>query len=167
MRRLASHLAVGLLALGAMTAHADAGMQCLSPAQRAAFDVQALRSQLMVLATGCGTDDHRYNAFIERYRPALLANEHAISAWFKHRYGRHGQQEHDQFVTELANAQSSRATQLGSEFCPRDGLIFEEVMALQSASQLSPFAAGQALLPASMDVCPEQMAEERRAGRRR
>ena len=45
MRRLASLLAVGLLSLGALTAQADAQMQCLSPAQRAVFDVQALRSR--------------------------------------------------------------------------------------------------------------------------
>ncbi len=158
MRRLACHLAVGLLSLGALTAQANAQLQCLSQSQRDVFDVQALRSELMVLATGCG-DDQRYNAFIERYKPQLLENEHEISEWFKHRYGRRGRQAHDTFVTELANAQASRASRLGSEFCPRNGLIFHQVLALQTGRQLTPFAAGQALMPQSMDICPQEVAQ--------
>lgn len=159
MRRSACIFATGLLALGGLAVHAQAQMQCLSPAQRAMFHVQALRSELMVLATGCG-DDHSYNAFIQRYKPALLANEHDIDAYFRHRYGRRGQTEHDTFVTALANAEASHASRLGSEFCPRNGQIFQEVMALESTSQLPPFAAGQALFPESMDVCPTEVAEE-------
>ena len=46
---------------------AAAQLQCMSPADRAAFDVQALRSEMMVLATGC-SDDAQYNAFITRYQ---------------------------------------------------------------------------------------------------
>lgn len=158
MRRFA-FLATGLLALGTLTVQAEAQMQCLSPTQRAMFDVQALRSELMVLATGCG-DDQPYNAFIERFKPALMANEHAIDAYFRQRYGRRGQSEHDTFVTSLANAQASRASRLGSEFCPRNGQIFHEVMALDTSSQLSPFAAGQAVFPASLDVCQVEVAQE-------
>ena len=158
MRRRISRVAAGLLALGGLAVQANAQTQCLSPSQRAMFDVQALRSELMVLATGCG-DDQGYNAFIQRYRPELLANEHAVSEFFHHRYGRRGQTEHDTFVTALANEQASRASRLGSEFCPRNGQIFHEVMALQSTSQLPPFAAGQALFPDSMDVCPTEVAE--------
>lgn len=158
MRRF-TVLAAGLLALATLTVRAEAQMQCLSPTQRSMFAVQALRSELMVLATGCHGDDHSYNAFIERYRPELLANERAIDAYFRQRYGRRGQSEHDSFVTSLANAQASRAVKLGSEFCPRDGQIFQEVMALESSTQLPPFAAGQALFPASMDVCPVEVAQ--------
>ena len=151
-------LATGLLASGALTVQANAQMQCLTPSQRAMFDVQALRSELMVLATGCG-DDQSYNAFIRRYKPALMANEHEVVEYFRHRYGRRGQSEHDTFVTALANAQASRASRLGSEFCPRNGEIFREVMALEGSHQLPPFAAGQAVYPASMDVCPTEVAE--------
>lgn len=158
MRRFA-YLATGLLALGALTVQANAQMQCLSPSQRAMFDVQALRSELMVLATGCGADQS-YNAFIKRYRPELMANEHEIDAYFRHRYGRRGQSEHDSFVTALANAQASGASRLGSEFCPRNGQIFHEVMALETSRELPPFAAGQSLFPDSMDVCPTEVAQE-------
>jgi len=135
-----------------------AEMHCLAPAERAAFDVQALRSEMMVLATGC-SDDAAYNAFIERYKPALQANERDIAAWFKHRFGKRGQSEHDRFVTDLANAQSSAGTRLGSEFCPHNGMIFQQVMALLDASELPQFAAGQNLVPASLDICAEEVAQ--------
>lgn len=160
MRRFA-YLTAGLLALGGLTVQANAQMECLSQSQRAMFNVEALRSELMVLATGCHGDSHVYNAFIERYRPALMANEHAVDAYFRQRYGRRGQSEHDSFVTSLANAEASNASRLGTEFCPRNGQIFNEVMALESSSQLPPFAAGQALFPASMGVCPTEVAEDR------
>jgi hypothetical protein len=170
MRRFARSLTAGLLALGTlatMTAQADAELHCLSPSERTAFDVQALRSELMVLAVGCG-DDHPYNAFIERYKPELMENEHAITSYFHQKYGRRGQQEHDRFVTELANAQASSGSHLGSEFCPRNTQIFHEAMALRSADELRPFAAGQALFPQSMDVCPVEVAQapERKPARR-
>jgi hypothetical protein len=137
---------------------AAAQTQCLPRADQAAFDVQALRSEMMVLATGC-SDDAGYNAFIERYKPALMANEHEIDAWFKRKYGRRGQSEHDRFVTDLANAQSDASTHMGSEFCPHNGVIFHEVMALGDAAELASFAAGQNLVPESLGLCGTETAE--------
>ncbi len=137
---------------------ATAQLHCMSPAERAAFDVQALRSEMMVLATGC-SDDAQYNAFITRYQPQLQANEREIDAWFKKQFGKRAQSEHDRFVTDLANAQSSAGNKLGSDFCPHNAMIFQEVMALQNAGELPPFAAGQNLVPASMDVCAEESAQ--------
>jgi hypothetical protein len=137
---------------------AVAQMHCMAPADRAAFDVQALRSEMMVLATGC-SDDAQYNAFITRYQPQLQANERDIDAWFKRKFGKRAQTEHDRFVTDLANAQSSAGTKMGSDFCPHNAMIFQEVMALQSAGDLPPFAAGQELIPTALDVCAEETAQ--------
>ena len=149
MRRLLLSLA----AAGSLTCQqAAAELQCLGPSDRAAFDVQALRSEAMVLATGCA-DSAQYNDFMTRYHPALQDNEHEVAAWFQHKFGKRGQAEHDRFITELANAQSDAGTQLGSDFCPHNGVILSEVMALSSASELAQFAAGQKLMPPSADVC--------------
>jgi hypothetical protein len=137
---------------------AAAHLHCMSPADRAAFDVQALRSEMMVLATGCAADT-QYNAFITHYQPQLQANERDIDAWFKRKFGKRGQSEHDRFVTDLANAQSSAGTRLGSDFCPHNAMIFQEVMALQNATELPSFAAGQNLVPAALDVCAEETAQ--------
>ena len=116
------------------------------------FDVQALRSELMVLATGCHTNE-QYNAFIRRYQSDLQANERAISAYFARHYGRSAQVEHDRFVTDLANAQSREGSQMGGDFCAHNGLIFNEVLSLNSASELPDFAAGKDLVPVSVEIC--------------
>jgi hypothetical protein len=126
--------------------------QCPSIADQSAFEVQALRSELVVLATGCHEDD-RYNAFIRKYQGDLQANERLMKAYFHERYGRAAQTEHDRFVTELANAMSRRGSDLGGDFCPRNGLIFNEVMALESPAQLADFAAGKDLIPVSLTTC--------------
>jgi hypothetical protein len=163
MRRLILSLAA---ASALICQQAAAELQCLPPAERAALDVQALRSELMVLATGCAADV-QYNAFITRYQPALQANERDIDAWFKRKYGRKAQTEHDRFVTELANAQSSAGSKLGSDFCPRNSMIFQQAMALHSPSELPPFAAGQNLIPPTTDLCPTPAAKVPVAARRR
>jgi len=129
-----------------------AARQCASLTDQSTFEVQALRSELMVLATGCHEDD-RYNTFIRRYQGDLQSNERAIDAYFKHRYGRGGQTEHDRFVTELANAMSRQGSDLGGDFCPRNALMFNEVLALPSSSALPDYAAGKDLVPASVGVC--------------
>jgi hypothetical protein len=139
--------------------------QCSSIADQSAFEVQALRSELMVLATGCH-DDERYNAFIRRYQGDLQSNERTINAYFQHRYGRAAQTEHDRFVTDLANAISRQGSDLGGDFCPRNGLIFSEVLALESAAELADFAAAKNLVPASVDICkpmPSSAATTRKA----
>ena len=129
--------------------------QCTAPADQSAFEVQALRSALMVLATGCREND-RYNAFIRRYQTDLQGNEKEVSAYFKRRYGRSAQTEQDRFVTELANALSRQGSQLGSDFCPRNAALFSEVMALRSPMDLPDYAAGKDLIPATLTICPGQ-----------
>ena len=61
---------------------AQAQLHCLHPQERSVVEVAALRSQLMVLATGCSQDE-RYNAFIRKYQPDLLGNEKAVGDMFK------------------------------------------------------------------------------------
>src|SRR6202012_1629463 len=84
MRRLLSSLAaVSLLTVQ----QAQAELQCLPPQERAVVEVAALRSELMVLATGCHDDDG-YNAFIRKFQADLMGNEKAIGEIFQHKYGR-------------------------------------------------------------------------------
>jgi hypothetical protein len=160
MRRLLSSLAAVSL-LTVQQAHAQ--LDCLRPPERSVVDVAALRSELMVLATGCHQDE-RYNAFIRKFQPDLMGNEKAVGDIFKRMYGKRAQQEHDRFVTELANGESDAGAHLGSDFCERNSLLFNEVMALQGASELPAYAAGKDLVPNSVDVCPQvAMAPARKA----
>lgn len=165
-------LMLGVTAACAAALHtAVAQQQCASSSDQSLFEVRALRSELMVLALGC-QDDARYNAVIRRFQADLLANDRAMDAYFKRRYGRSAQFEHDRFVTDLANALSRQGSQLGGDFCPRNGMLFNEVMALREAADLPDYAAGKDLVPASLSICTEPAAPskarkvEARAGRR-
>jgi hypothetical protein len=157
MRRLVSGLAV-VGALTAQQALAQAQLRCLAPEERSVVEVASLRSELMVLATGCHRDDS-YNSFIRKYQPDLVSNEKAVGELFKRRFGRRAQQEHDRFTTDLANGESSAGMHLGMDFCDRNGMIFSEVMALRGPAELAAYAAGKDLVPATLDVCPEVVAE--------
>lgn len=150
MRRVLS----GLAAVSLLTTQAHAQLDCLRPQERSVVDVAALRSELMVLATGCHQDE-RYNAFIRKFQPDLMNNEREVNDMFKRMYGKRAQQEHDRFVTELANGESDAGTHLGTDFCARNSLIFNEVMALPNPSELPAYAAGKDLVPNRVDVCPQ------------
>jgi hypothetical protein len=123
MRRLLS----GLAAISLLTQQAHAELDCLQPQERSLVEVAALRSQLMVLATGCRQDD-RYNAFVRKYQADLMGNEKAVGDVFKRIYGKRGQQEHDRFTTDLANGESSAGMRLGPT-SERNSLLFKEVIA--------------------------------------
>jgi hypothetical protein len=157
MRRLIAGLVAPLIfaspILAARAALAQMDMRCLSSNERSAVAVAALRSELMVLATACHDDD-QYNAFIRKYQPDLLGNEAAIGDLLKREYGRRAQAEHDRFTTEMANAESSAGMRLGEDFCAHDGMLFNEVMALESPSELGAYAAGKDLVPSTLQTCP-------------
>jgi hypothetical protein len=147
------HLVFSLAAVGILaTQQARAQLHCLTPEERSAVEIAALRSELMVLATGCREDD-RYNAFVRKYQSDLIGNEKAIGEMLRRKHGKRAQQEHDRFSTEMANAESTAGMRLGSDFCPRNAALFSEVMALSSASDLAAYAAGKDLVPATMEIC--------------
>jgi hypothetical protein len=151
MRRLLSSLAaVSLLTVQ----QAQAQLACLQPHERSIVEVAALRSELMVLATGCRQDD-RYTAFIRKFQTDLQGNEKAVGEVFKRIYGKRAQQEHDRFTTDLANGESSAGMHLGTDFCDRNSILFSEVMALPNAAALPAYAAGKDLVPATVEMCPQ------------
>jgi hypothetical protein len=139
---------------------ATAAETCKSAADRETFDIAALKSEVMVLATSCHQED-RYNAFVQRYKSVLMANEHAFDAYFKRVYGKSGQTEHDSYITSLANAQSDVGLQEGSDFCPHTAAIF--VMAIPSGADLDHYAAGKDLVPANLGACVEPQVMATRA----
>ena len=143
----------GLLAAGLLAAPAARAQQCSSQSDQTVFDLAALKSTLMVLATGCPGTDNDYNAFVNRYKPELGANERAFSAYFKREYGRNGQREQDAYITNLANAESDNGIHQGTDFCPRTTTLFNEVMALRDGNDLADYAAGKDLIPQQLGAC--------------
>ncbi len=149
-RRLAPTLiaCVGLLSANA----ANAQSRCPSSADQAAFEVGALKSELSVLAVGC-SDEDAYNSFIERYRTELVREDAVVNAWFKHEYGRSAQKQYDSYITLLANEQGELGQHQGSDFCPRNKRVFDEVMALPSPAVLPQYVAGKELVPPELGSC--------------
>lgn len=144
----------GLLVAGLLGSQfATAAEQCARPADRTAFDMQGLKSELMVTALSCGVQP-RYNAFITRFRSDLGVEEKALNTYFSRSYGRSGQKAHDDYVTQLANEQSSDGLKAGTAFCARNVGMFDEVQALRGASEVSSYVTGKDIIqPVSLQDC--------------
>ncbi|WP_428391122.1 hypothetical protein [Lichenicoccus sp.] len=139
---------------------ASAAELCGKSAARQAFDVEGLKSELMVTALSCGEQDS-YNAFVAKFRPDLTGQERDLIAYFKHTYGRHAQTEHDDYITQLANVQSERGLAAGTQFCAQRANMFGEVMALDNASDLGGYAEAKDIAePAVYETCDAPAASQ-------
>ncbi len=154
MHRLFHFLAALICcALAAAATPVNAAMSCPSVADQTAFEVLALRTQMILLATKCGRDQAYNTNFIVRFQPVLQANERTVLAYFRSVYGSAGQGRKDNFSTELVNVMSQQADSQGAEFCPRATLLINEMNALRSMDELAPFAAVKDLAPAGVTMC--------------
>ena len=136
--RFTSLVLAGLM----VSQYAVAAEQCTRPADRAAFDAEGLKSELMVTALSCNAQE-RYNAFISRYRGDLGVQEKALTAYFNRTYGRGGQKAHDDYITNLANVQSGDGLKAGTLFCARNVAMFDEVAALKSGAEIPDYVEGK------------------------
>jgi|BEDMetMinimDraft_2_1075160.scaffolds.fasta_scaffold00593_7 hypothetical protein len=153
-------LTATLLAACLSTPFALAAETCVRPAEKAAFDVTALKSRLMVTALVCNGQE-RYNAFVTRYRSELLRQDKVLAGYFNRVFGRRGQQFRDEYTTQLANSESQNGLQQGSLFCQNNTPLFDRVMAVP-AQGLADFAAGQAIAqPIAVIPCPAQPAPKK------
>ncbi len=108
-----------------------------------AFNVIALKSALMVGALSCNQQD-RYDQFMTRFQPHILAEQHVMDAYFKRADGyRTGQAEEDSFVTQLANNQALSGNGDGN-FCLNSSAEFNAVLALRHPAELDQFVTDQA-----------------------
>ena len=148
MRLFLSTIMAATLAAGPVLA-AD----CLHAPDHVALDVMALKTQLMVTALTCKADE-RYNAFILKYQPDLQREDRSLNAYFTRMFGRSSQKSRDDYVTQLANAQSSEGLKRGSLYCDENLPAFDEVMALRSDTELAQYAAGRQIAqPSNIGNC--------------
>jgi hypothetical protein len=129
----------GIVATGLLVGQVASAQTCARPADMAAFDVAGLKSRLMVTALACDVRD-RYNDFVLRFQPELMQQERALQAYFSRSFGRRGQQEHDDYITSLANTQSEAGVQQGTAYCQKNVGLFDAVMALPQGAKLTSFA---------------------------
>ncbi len=128
--------------------------QCVRPAEKAAFDVSALRNQLVLTAITCKTED-RYNAVVNKYKPDLAGSEKILGTYFNRSYGGRGQSRQDDYNTQLISAQSQLAGKAGSLYCAIYTPMYDEVMALPSGNDLPAYAASKPIQQALViSECP-------------
>jgi len=78
-----------------------------------------------------------------------------LTSYFQRGYGRHGQQQHDDYITQLANAQSETGLKRGTLFCQENVGMFDEVLGLAPNADLAGFAAAKNLVqPVALTMCP-------------
>lgn len=154
MRRpFARRLLTGIAVATMIAQPVFAASRCASPADQSMFELFALKSELLVIAIACKRNDS-YNAFVNRYRPTLLDLDKNLNAHFRKVHGGRWQKVADDFSTDMANVRSTMASRMGGDHCPRNGMIFNEVMALPAVADLPAYAAGKDLLPAGVTTCP-------------
>jgi len=144
MRHVALALAAVTLVANTALVPVAVAEPCARTDEKQAFDVAGLKSELMVTAIACQMQN-RYNEFIGRYRPELQADERALNRYFARSAGRHAQESHDNYITNLANTQSEEGVQQGTLFCQRHLSLFDEVMALKSVRELPAYAQSKSL----------------------
>ena len=150
-RRHARRMVGAVLALSLVAG--PAGARCARDEDQAAFDIQALKSELVVLAVGACEQEDKYNEFVVRFRPQLIASDRALTEWFSRNHGRRGAAAQNAFVTDVTNLRSLNAQRLGTDYCARNSAIWGELAALPAADNLAAYAAGKNLVPAEITSC--------------
>lgn len=112
---------------------------CVRPPEKAAFEMSTLKSHLTVTAIQCHAEE-RYNEFVLKYRPDLAGGEKVLSSYFARAYGRRAQSQQDDYITQLANAQSQFAVRSGTLYCPQNIGMFDQVMTVKTGAELPAFA---------------------------
>ena len=112
-----------------------AAPSCQFPSVRASFDIEGLKSQLMVTALACKEQD-KYNVFMSRYKPDVARAEQSLAGYFKQTYGKQSQKAYDEYITNLADVQEQDGLKAGTALCENLPAMFDEVMSLHDPSEL-------------------------------
>jgi hypothetical protein len=129
---------------------------CARPPEKTALEMAGLKSRLMVAALSCGGTE-KYNEFITKNRPALVAQEKALASYFSRNYGRRGQSEQDDYITALANMQSQRRTRDAATFCEQAAILFSDVGAIKGSAELPPLASARKISqPMNVTECSSE-----------
>jgi hypothetical protein len=136
---------------------------CLRPAERTAFDVRALQSQLMVVALSCQQQDS-YNSFVTRFRSQLGEAHRGVTSYYQRASGRQAQRVMDQYITNLANNQMQVGITQGSHFCQNQMPLFQQAMTATTAAELAAITQRAAIpQPLEGENCPAPPARQQRA----
>jgi hypothetical protein len=104
-----------------------------------AFKIVGVQTQMMQIALTCGADD-KYDAFVRNVQPQLAAQRSILKSFFNRAYGKSlSQSEYDDYVTQLADAESNYNLNSGVDFCKLSKPVLEQATTLSSADDLARF----------------------------
>jgi hypothetical protein len=139
--------------IAAITAGPAIAQSCVQSSERAAFDVRALQSQLMVAALACNRDSD-YNAFVRKFQGDLASSYRSIAGHFRRTAGGGHQRALDGYITQLANEQSQDSVRAGSFYCPLVTPLFQAALAQSSVAALADLSQERNVLnPLSTPTC--------------
>lgn len=158
MRRTRISVRLLLAGFAAAIAGPAIAQSCVQGADRTAFEVRALQSQLMVAALTCARDED-YNAFVRKFQGELGGAYRSIQGHFRRTAGGGHQRALDGYITTLANEQSQDGIRQGSRFCQNVGPLFQAALAQSSTSSLAEMSMERNVLnPFEAPVCAERAA---------
>ncbi len=135
MRRKAFGFAVAVAITGICTGSAIAA-SCDSRADRAAFQVRALQTDLMVAALTCGAKP-QYNSFARKFQTALVDQGRALKKLFQTLHGASAEKALNAYVTALANRASQRSISERDQYCENTLTTFSALSSLNPADLVS------------------------------
>jgi hypothetical protein len=124
---------------------------CIQSAERTAFDVRALQSQLQVAALACRDQGYpqfesQYRSFVQKFQSEFQAPARSLQGYFRRTGGNNHARELDGYITNLANAQMQDGLRQGSQFCSLIGPLFTVALAQSNAQGLAEVSADRNLL---------------------
>lgn len=128
MRKVLGGLIIGTMLTGATAVDAAS---CQNDAERTAFHVRSLQTELMVAALTCGNRDD-YNEFAIKFKKPLVEQGHHLKRGFRASYGAGAERELNAYVTALANRLSARSVTARDAFCKRAERTFQALASMPS-----------------------------------
>lgn len=150
MRRTALGIAFSIAIVGVGSSAAYAA-SCNDPADKAAFHVRSLQTELMVAALTCGARSD-YNDFAVKFRDSLIDQGRALKRSFRASLGSGADRELNAYITALANRASQRSIASRDKYCARAARTFA-ALSQMNAVELAAFSmqrpAGDVDVPSS------------------
>lgn len=111
--------------------------QCATVAEKQAFDMRAMQSDLMVAALSCNKRDV-YNRFMTSYGVSLKDNSRTLRGYFQRVSAGNVESQMNKFVTQLANTSSEYSLDMQrSEYCKNAGIVFNMLLSGANPQRIS------------------------------
>jgi hypothetical protein len=123
---------------------------CITPRDWQAYEVYALRTEVLVGAQSCRMTD-RFNVFATKFTRELTTEGRALRAHYLKAYGKGGDKALDDFVTRIANTSFVEGS--SGNLCAATTAIFDDVLALPEGQLAAYSSQHKSRALPDMDVC--------------